>query len=297
LRRKARRYQFGAYIKGTGTRLRGLVSVAEIPWCRVSKASGEPATLLTVLFADRPSLEVRFPVRASNGAEKSCRGKRRRKRGLRKGKRRSRECHSRRTVSDRQALPKPPNLRKVLHRRRPEAWLVKSVELFHRQCSVYSRFYGPCPVCMKSSTNVGNAKCKRCAHKKKMRQYLLAKWTRLHNRSRELGFPDSVAFDSSFGRYLRREFQEDGLVYERSILRGTFPFRWIDPIGVSGEELILPSRPETVIKKKTLVTKSRRRREDGTPSIKCPYCGNVVYQTRPVCQRRSCGRVCREFFS
>jgi len=44
-------------------------------------------------------------VKASNTAEKSGGSKPRRKRGLRKGKRRSRGCHPRRTVSWRQPLP------------------------------------------------------------------------------------------------------------------------------------------------------------------------------------------------
>jgi len=45
------------------------------------------------------------PMKATNRAEKSRGSKPRRKRGLRKGKRRSRECHSRRSVPLRQPLP------------------------------------------------------------------------------------------------------------------------------------------------------------------------------------------------
>jgi hypothetical protein len=45
------------------------------------------------------------PMKATNRAEKSGGSKPRRKRGLRRGKRRSRECHSRRTAPPRQPLP------------------------------------------------------------------------------------------------------------------------------------------------------------------------------------------------
>jgi len=53
------------------------------------------------------------PLKASEGAEKSCRLKRRRKRGLRKGKRRSRGCHPRRSAPA-ATVPKSTS-RAILH--------------------------------------------------------------------------------------------------------------------------------------------------------------------------------------
>lgn len=301
MRRKARRYQYGAYLKGIGTRLRGKVSVAEIYWGRIVKSSIVEIAPM-VRFVGSKELSQRHHVRASNGAEKSCRT-RRKARGLRRGKCRARGRHPREPPPSATA-PKPPNLRKVLHRRRPEAWLVENSCTFNQKCKVYAKSRDwPChnirePCMHRVQDCPCPCFCKACRSKRKLRSYLSAKWARLHERSRQLGFPDSMAFDSSFPRYMRREFPPDvGLVYERSILRGSFPFRWIDPIGLHGEELILPDPPERTVRKKTLTARPRHRREDTTPSIKCPYCGNRVFQTRPVCQKRSCGRSCREFFS
>ena len=303
MRREARRYRYGAYLKGIGTRLREKVSVVEVYWgCIVKSPVDSFISPMVRSYDPHKDLRGLSHVRASNGAEKSCRT-RRKGRGLRKGKCRARGRHPREPPLTATA-PKPPNLRKVKHRRRPEVWLVENSSTFHQKCSVYAKSRDwPChdqrdPCMHRVKPCPCPCFCKACRSKRKLKSYLLAKWTRLHERSRQLGFPDSMAFDSTFFRYMRREFPPDeGLVYERSILRGSFPFRWIDPIGDSGEELILPQPPERVIRKKTPMTRSRHRREDGTPSIKCPYCGNRVFQTRPVCQKRSCGRSCREFFS
>lgn len=273
MRRKRRRNISGASKKGIWFRW------SEKPTVRVGSGILNPCP-------------THLAMKAKHGAEKS-RPTRRKARGLRRGKCRARERHSREPPPS-ATKPKPPNLRKVQHRRRPEAWLVENSYTFNQKCKVYvsiSRVK-----CNKHGETYSGVKCTLCPTKKKMKMYLLVKWQQLHERSRQLGFPDSMAFDSTFYRYLRREFQEDGIVYERSILRGTFPFRWIDPIGLSGESLILPDRPERVDTKKTVSARPRRRRDDTTPSIKCPYCGNRVFQTRPVCQKRSCGRSCREFF-
>jgi hypothetical protein len=301
LRRKARRYQYGAYLKGIGTRLRERVSVVEIRWGRVVKSPTDSFIAPFVHSVDQRTYVNRSHVRAGNGAEKSCRT-RRKQRGLRRGKCRARGRHPREPPPT-ATNAKPPNLRKVKHRRRPEAWLVENSYTFHQKCKVFAKSRDwPCQrIRDMTMHHIEGCSCpcfcKACQTKKKMNLYLSAKWLRLHERSRQLGFPDSMAFDSSFSRYMQREFPADeGLVYERSILRGSFPFRWIDPIGDRGEELILPQKPDRVVKKKTLTARPRHRREDATPSIKCPYCGNRVFQTRPVCQKRSCGRSCREFF-
>lgn len=259
MRRKRRRNTSGANKKGM--------------WFRWSEK-------LTVRVGSRLGNQrpIHLAMKADHGAEKSLLTKRRR-RGLRKGKRRSRGCQPREPPQPATAV-KPPNLRLVTHRRRPMAWLMKVTYTFSQKCTVYvgSKDW-PCYCtktfdalrCVTSKT----FSCKSCRTRKKMKEYLLVKWTRLHNRANELGFPHSIAFDSTFFRYLRREFGTDGVVYERSILRGSFPFRWIDPIGESGEELIMPSGTENVVRNQTL---PRLRRRGGGPRLApgqklCRMCG------------------------
>ena len=191
MRRKARRYQFGAYLKGTGTRLRGLVSVAEIPWCHVRRTSGEPVTLLTIRFVDRISLEARFPVRACDGAEKSCRT-RRRKRGLRKGKDRSRGRHPRCISPGPANVSKSQSSRKVNHIGRKFIWAVKASNRLRKDCEKLNKFpRGELGASHPAYRARRNMKC-----------YCLAKWTRLHKQAEVSGIPPVAAFHTSFWKYL-----------------------------------------------------------------------------------------------
>jgi len=205
LRRKARRYQYGAYLKGIGTRFRGNVSVREIPFLLV-KVDEDHATECRLRFRDRIDYSLVFHERASNGAEKSCRP-RRRKRGLRRGKRRSRECHSRRSAPSTATVSKPPSSRKVNHQGRKFLWAVKASNRLRVDCKKYSKFLrpgvklrmpapwtpegGPATVL----TKIGRAEVR-------MKQHCLAKWTRLHKHAQSIGLHPTVAFHSSFEKYL-----------------------------------------------------------------------------------------------
>jgi hypothetical protein len=73
--------------------------------------------------------------KASKGAEKSCLRTRRRKRGLRKGKRRSRECHSRRSAP---AATSSPNIdRSIKHKVRMLDWNKAVADRFSKAIKLY----------------------------------------------------------------------------------------------------------------------------------------------------------------
>lgn len=283
MRRKARRYQYGAYIKGTGTRLKGMVSVAEIP-LYLTGGMGQHMTMVKLFIEPQPKLCTEFFVWASNGAEKSCQ-RRRRKRGLRKGKRRSRECHSRRSASRPAPAPKPPNLRKVLHRRRPERWLMKTAFQFStKDCKQFKKVLKLSCLCV---IPFGERKCKNCFLKDQSYKHCRVKWLRLHLRARQLGFPDAMAFDSSFDRYFEREILPGNVVYERAILRGSEPFRWIDPLTEFEHLRIMENHPRqnTTYHGCKIEPVNRER---------CPFCRKSwVTPQKPVCRRRACGRACK----
>lgn len=157
-------------------------------------------------------------VCASNGAEKSCRP-RRRKRGLRKGKRRSRGRHPRRSADLAASVPKPPSMRKVNHRRRPERWLILASERLRVDAKKFVNLSGK---------SYYGKKRKRC-----QKLHCLAKWSRLQRRATELGFPPKMAFDTSFFRWLNREFPRKGWseVDEHALLFTKQPFTYFDPPG------------------------------------------------------------------
>lgn len=230
-----------------------------------------------------------IPMKAVHGAEKSLHT-RRKGRGLRRGSRRSRGCQPRDPVPP-ATNPKAPSIRVVTHRRRPMKWVMDTTYTFSQKCKVYaaSRDW-PCR-CTERSLAVENVRCKACQTRKKMKQYLLVKWTRLHDRYTQLCIPEQMGVDSSFWRFMRREFGETGVVYERSILRGSFPFRWIDPIDESGASVILPSRPKNLIVKKT-TRGARRGKGVSRPSVRaCRSCGYVGPDDHVGCKKRPSGFV------
>lgn len=85
----------------------------------------------------------RVPGIPPEGAEKSCRT-RRRKRGLRKGHRRSRDSLSRRSVPSRQPNPKSPNARKVNHIGRKFIWAARTNNKFSKACGRVLKHPYPC---------------------------------------------------------------------------------------------------------------------------------------------------------
>lgn len=147
---------------------------------------------------------VHGQVRASEGAEKSCRKPRRRKRGLRRGKRRSRGCHPRRSAEPAANVSKPPNYRKAEHRRRGERWLIVANERLRADAKRFIQ-----------TPNWIRGGSDRRSHK----MHCVAKWTRLQAHAKELGYPPTMSFDTSFFRWLDKEFpREYGRVDEHALL-------------------------------------------------------------------------------
>lgn len=133
-----------------------------------------------------------------DGAEKSCRP-RRRKRGLRKGKRRSRGRHPRRSVPDRQPSPKVPSSRKVNHSGRKFLWAVMASNRLRKVCEKLAHFPSrKRPPYRRPSPQVAAARLACKLH-------CMAVWTRLHNRATAIGLPPIVAFHDSFWKYMRME--------------------------------------------------------------------------------------------
>jgi len=140
------------------------------------------------------------------GAEKSCRT-RRRKRGLRKGKRRSRVRHTRRSVPDRQPLPKAPNARKVNHIGRKYIWAQRSSSALAKECEKFNKFpRGPLPE--------GHPARRP---RQSMKQHLSVKWLRLKDRATACGIPPTVAFHESFWKFLMMETSRGNLVAQRDL--------------------------------------------------------------------------------
>jgi len=264
--RKVRRYLLGATQKATRLRWIGQFTV------RVMGVSQVTST--------RPVRE-----KSQHGAEKS-RLTRRRKRGLRKGKVRSRVRQTRRSLPNRQPIPKTPSLRLVNHRRRTERWLVKASESLRKDLEVYVRL----------SRKPGDYVSPVHPGKRKVKLHCMAKWQRLHMRASQLGFPPKMAFDSSFFRYLSKEFpvKERRLVDAHALLFGRSAFTYMDPpeeprvvTGIGPPESILPGKLKS---KKTDLSSSPAN------SLNCPYCGSKVFRRRPVCQRPSCGKTLKWLF-
>lgn len=80
-----------------------------------------------------------FRPKASEGAEKSCLGKRRRKRGLRRSKLRSRGRHPRRSVSP-APVSEEPRFRHLMRHERALDLMEKRAQMFEKQC-VQSQWY------------------------------------------------------------------------------------------------------------------------------------------------------------
>lgn len=200
-RRRVRRYLLGATQKATGVWWIGQVTVRvmDVSRCRTT----------------RP---VR--VKAHYGAERSCQT-RRRKRGLREGRRRSRDL--RRSDSHRQPIPKPPSARLVNHRRRTERWLVTASECFRKDTSAFIK------LAKALRDSPGHPEIASAKRRVKLR--CLAKWQRLHDTASRCGFPAAMAFDTSFWRYLGKEHpsEEPRLVDRRTMMFSRSVFTYLDP--------------------------------------------------------------------
>lgn len=132
-------------------------------------------------------------------AEKSRRP-RRRKRGLRKGKSRSRGRHPRRSSPDRQALHKTPSDRKVNHSGRKFIWAVMASNKLRKVCEKYNKFPRGLGSFPDPPINPSVLRARRS-----LKQHCMAVWTRLHRRATIAGLHPTVAFHESFWRYLMVE--------------------------------------------------------------------------------------------
>jgi hypothetical protein len=169
LRRKLRRYLLGATQKATRVWWIGQVTVRVMVCTRRGNTT-------------RPVRE-----KAHYGAEKSCLT-RRRKRGLRLNR------------ADRGNADRPvpatssntPSSRKVNHIGRKHIWAQKASNTLRKQCEKYNKYPRG------HLTDRPKARALRL----KMRQYLLAKWARLHDRAVSSGIPLVTCFHESFWKYL-----------------------------------------------------------------------------------------------
>jgi len=139
-------------------------------------------------------------VCASKGFEKTCVRQTRRKRGLRKNKSRSRGCQPRRTSFQPATVSKTPSDRTVNHSGRKFIWAVKTSNTFRKQCERLNKFPRG------QLHDLHPARAPRL----KMKRFLLAKWTRLHNRAEAMGIPPVAAFHASFWKYLLVETSRGG---------------------------------------------------------------------------------------
>jgi hypothetical protein len=239
LRRKSKRYLFGEF-KGRGTRCKvggpvgGLdrlsIWISKLAWGRewsenpwawcVSRAYGFDlrqayADWALVFGSPAPRAAGCVPVKAGEGAEKSCRSRRRRKRGLRKGKRRSRVRHTRRTAPLRQPLSKTPRDRKLDHYRRSEKWLISASEALRIDAKKF----------IKSSKHPSAR-----VFRQKLKLHCLAKWQRFSEHARKCGFPPFASFDVSFFRWVDKEFpRQVGPVHLGLLTQLRNPFVYLDP--------------------------------------------------------------------
>jgi hypothetical protein len=159
-----------------------------------------------------------FVGESVNRAEKSRRA-RRRKRGLRVGRRRSRGCHPSRSVDTPAPNSKPPNMRKANHRRRGERWLIVASERLRADAKMF----------VQSKSDLSWQRDKR----RSIKLHCVAKWTRLQAHAKELGFPPKLSFDTSFFKWLDKEFPRPGKSYvdEHALLFTKQPFTYFDPPG------------------------------------------------------------------
>lgn len=253
MRRKARRYQYGAYAKRTGTRCKGLTSVAEVPFLGVRRDNGEQVSCVVIRLADVPSIQLRFPLKASEGAEKSCYTKRR-KRGLRKGKRRSRVCQTRRTASRPATSSKSPSARKVNHVGRKFVWAAQARSNLAKDCEKLNKF----------PRGHLHSDHRAYAPRVRMKQYCLVKWTRLHKQATAIGLPPVVAFHSDFFEFLLKETSRGRKAALSALDELVFGLAPVDHTTHADENTIVSISPRN---------RPRRGRKQLPPVRICRMCG------------------------
>lgn len=300
IRRKSRAYLFGPTIR-IGSRLRGMnpggsdkvaSGLASFDWLcnfnahplafcfwKVTWQCGLPPPVSHI----RTIPSVYEVLDSLQGAEKSCSIKRR-KRGLRKGKSRSRGRHPRRTSSIPANVSKSPSSRKINHSGRKFIWAVKAKNNLAKDCERLNKFpRGQLP-------DGHPARAARL----KVKRHCLAKWTRLHRQAEAAGIPPVAAFHSSFWKFLLVETSRGNQAADWDMLLTGLP----------------RAKPKVDDKKDfgSLLSglgldlggdTSKKTDVSAVPLsvINCPRCGSLVRRTRPVCQNKLCGKSVRDLFS
>jgi hypothetical protein len=188
--RKLRRLQLGANPKLIAIRWMGQMTVQ---------------VMMNRGLRTRPSAPKKADVRA----EKSCRH-RRRKRGLRKGKVRSRVCHTRRSHSSPAISSKTQSARFVNHRGRKFIWAVSTSNQFRKDCQKYLK------VKKFVSTDGKVAKHRPIGIRSRLRR----RWVILSQRAKQLDIPYQAAFHRTFWDYLQIECRYDASSTWDTILAG-----------------------------------------------------------------------------
>jgi len=149
------------------------------------------------------------PMKANERAEKSCLH-RRRKRGLRKGKVRSRVCQTRRSFSRPATSYKPQSARLVNHRGRKFIWAVRTSNKFRKDCQKYLK------IKKFVSTDGKMAKHRPVGIRSRLRR----RWVILSDKAKLLDIPYQAAFHRTFWDYLQIECRYDATSTWDTILAG-----------------------------------------------------------------------------
>lgn len=188
---------------------------------------------------------------APEGAEKSCKTKRR-LRGLRKGVRRSRGRHPRRTETQPANVAKPLSARKVNHIGRKFIWAVKASNRFRKVCQRY----------LKVSVD---------SRRPGYRKSLTVWWQHLADRAKLAGIPSQAAFHDSWWKYMGVEVHTRADAGWDMILTG-LPRRGESPSPERGEPA--GKRPERGIASLFDDVGNTLRTESEAPCKKCRGLGS-----------------------
>jgi hypothetical protein len=173
LRRKRRRYESGASRKGICYRWSEKLTL------RVGARMGNQRT-------------CHLAEKAVDGAEKSCHH-RRRKRGLRRGKSRSRGRQPPPILPPPATSSKSPSTWAVNHTGRKFIWAQIRRNILAKECKALEKF----PVGKLDPASPA------FEPKRKLKKHLSVKWRKLHDRAQQLGIPPVAAFFDTFWKFLQ----------------------------------------------------------------------------------------------
>jgi uncharacterized protein YggL (DUF469 family) len=190
--RKLRRLQLGATRNITATRWMG-------QW------------IVQIQFGRRLRSSRTVPKKASEKAEKSW-GHTRRKRGLRRGRVRSRVCQTRRSPKPTATVFNTQSARCVNHRGRKFIWAVRTNNQFRRDCCKY----------LKIKKYVSNEASGRTTKSRPIgvRSRLRQRWVKLSEMAKKFDIPYQASFHRTFWDYLQIECRYDATSTWDTILAG-----------------------------------------------------------------------------